>query len=468
MKYLVYSHKIVVYLTFDEFDKNNDYRYYLDGQLITKGNITNYTFDNLKENHSYHIKVFSNENIIFDEDINTLKKKKDIIVNVSDNTGTNIVTKEVQAYLDKADKDSRIVFLKGTYLCGALFIHSDTEIYLEEGATIQGSTSAKDYLPKIWSRFEGFEVYAYASLLNIGHLDHNKEPDTKNILIHGQGSIYGGDRLLRFDMLDLEKEHPVINDRFRNRLINISNCSNVIIDGLHVGKSASWNIHPIYSDHIYIHHCDFKSGGLPNGDGIDPDSCHDMDIFANVFYVGDDCVAIKSGKNPEGDVVNIPTYNVSIFDCASLGSHGCAIGSEISGGVHHVDIFNCDFNGSIFGIHIKTTKKRGGFVRDIRAKSCQVSSIQIHCVDYNDDGEAAKTITEFNNFTFEDIAITGIAKKPEGKVYNCEHINVDGIEGVDAFKNIYFKDITLLNNGDKPCIKIQNATHCVQENIMEK
>ena len=462
MKYLSYSNKIVVYLTFDEYDVNNIYSYFLNDELLEKGNITNYSFLDLKEDTVYRVRVLCNETVIFDKEIKALPKRKDIVVKVNDNTGKKDVTREVQKYLDSANKDNKIIFPKGTYLTGALFVHSDTEIYLEEGAIIQGTINAKDYLPKIKSRFEGYEVMAYASLINIGSLDHNKKPDTKNVLIYGEGAIYGGGPDLRKDMLLLEKNSPVQNDRFRGRLINISNASNVIIDGLHLGHSSSWNIHPVYSDHIYIHHCDIRSKDLPNGDGIDPDSVHDLDIFSNVFHVGDDCVAIKSGKNPEGNTINIPSYNISIFDCVSLGSHGCAIGSEISGGVYNVDIFNSDFSGSIFGVHIKTTLKRGGYVRNIRVKHCKVPFICIHTVPYNDDGKSAKTITEFSNFDFEDIVITGKSNGPDGRTYDYPHILVEGFKDYPNFHDIKFNDIKL--NGEER-ISVNNALNVSISNI---
>lgn len=469
MKYLSYAEKIVIYLTFDEYDKDSNYSYYLNNELIADGNITNYSFDKLLASKTYRVKVLRDKTVIFDEDIRTLPRRKAIVVNVSDNSGTMNVTKEVQSFLDMADKTNRIIFPKGIYLCGALFIHSDTEIYLEKDAVIKGSIKAEDYLPKIKSRFEGYEVMAYASLINIGELDHAKGATTHNIIIHGEGTIYGGDRELRFDMLEKEKDQPVINDRWRNRLINISNCSNVIIDGLKLGHSASWNVHPTYSDHIYIHHCDFKSGGLPNGDGIDPDSCHDMDIFANTFFVGDDCVAIKSGKNPEGNIVNIPCYNLSIFDCVSNGSHGCAIGSEISGGVYNIDIFNCDFIHSYFGVHIKTTLKRGGYVKNVRVKHCKASSISIHLVDYNDDGESAKDITEFSNFSFEDVAVTGVAIKPDNKIFNQPHILVDGFKDYPLFKDMSFKNITIIKKpNEEERITIANTHNCVIQNLLFK
>jgi len=463
MKYLVYTHKIVIYLTYDEFDKDSNYSYFLNDELMINGNITNHSFINLKEDTIYQIKVLKDNEIIFNQDIKTLIKKEDIVVKVSDISGQKVITQEIQKYLDLATNKNRIVFPKGIYLTGALYIHSNSEIYLEKDAYIKGSVFIKDYLPKIKSRFEGYEVLAYPSLINIGELDHLKGATTHNVLIYGEGTIYGGDRELRKDMLELEKDHPVINDRFRNRLINISNSRNVIIDGLKVGKSASWNIHPIYSNNIYIHHCDFVSGGLPNGDGIDPDSSHDIDIFANTFFVGDDCVAIKSGKNPEGNIINIPCYNISIFDCISLASHGCAIGSEISGGVHHVDIFNNDFTKSIFGIHIKTTLKRGGYVKNIRVKNCKVSTIYIHTVDYNDDGNNAKEITSFNDFSFDDLLISGSPIGPDGRTYDLINILVDGFkEYPSAFKDMTFKNIRIIK--DKG-IEINNATNCRVNNI---
>lgn len=465
MKYLAYSSKIVIYLTYDEFDKDSTYSYYLNNKLLKEGLATNYSFINLKEDTLYQVRVEKDNKVIFETEIKTLTKRKDVLVKVSDNSGKEIVTKEIQKYLDLANASNRIVFPKGTYLCGALFIHSDSEIYLEEGATIQGSVSAKDYLPKIKSRFEGYEVMSYASLINIGELAHTQKETTHNVKIYGKGSIFGGNRELRWDMLALEKDHPVINDRFRNRLINISNCSNVIIDGLCVGKSASWNIHPIYSSNIYIHHCDFISGGLPNGDGIDPDSCHDLDIFANTFNVGDDCVAIKSGKNPEGNIISIPCYNISIFDCVSLGSHGCALGSEISGGIYNVDIFNCDFRKSIFGIHVKTTLKRGSYVKHLRVKHCKVSTIYIHTVPYNDDGESAKEITEFSDFYFDDIEISGFSVGPDGRTYDMKNILVDGFKDYPKFKDMMFKNITILK--DKG-IEINNASNCIVKNIVKE
>lgn len=464
MKYLTYSNKIVVYLTFDEYDKDSLYCFFLNDELKEKGNLTNYSFLDLKEETKYKIKVLSNDEVIFDEELITLPKRKDIVVKVSDDTGNKIVTKEVQRFLDLASKDNRIIFPAGTYLVGALFVHSDTEIYLEKDAVIKGSVSASDYLPKIKSRFEGYELMSYASLINIGELDHNKEADTHNILIHGEGSIYGGGPELKNDMLLKEAEHPVVNNRFRNRLINMSNASNVILDGLHLGYSSSWNIHPIYSDHIYIHHCYIESKDLCNGDGIDPDSSHDMDIFADTFDVGDDCVAIKSGKNPEGDIVNIPCYNISIFDCVSLNSHGCAIGSEISGGAYNIDIFKSDFTNSIFGIHIKTTLKRGGYVKNVRAKDCKVSTIHIHTVPYNDDGEAAKTITEFSNYSFKDITITGVSIEPVGIVYKNPHILVDGFKDYPNFKDMEFDDIKVI--GEKNIV-VNNAYNVNISNVKQ-
>ena len=98
----------------------------------------------------------------------------------------------------------------------------------------------------------------------------------------------------------------------------MSNCQNVELAGVTLRDGACWNIHMIYCDHVVTHDCTFYSHGIWNGDGWDPDSSSDCVIFGCLFNTGDDSVSIKSGKNPQGNEVNIPTKGVRegrrIFD----------------------------------------------------------------------------------------------------------------------------------------------------------
>ena len=172
-----------------------------------------------------------------------------------------------------------------------------------------------------------------------------------------------------------------IPGRVRPRLINMSNCQNIILSGVTLRNGASWNVHMIYSDTIVTNHCN--------------------------FYTGDDSIAIKSGKNPEGNKIGRPTKHIRIFDCRCAYGHGITIGSEMSGGVEDVRIWDCDMSSSLFGIEIKGTWKRGGYVRNVHATDCKVTRVLLHSVGYNNDGIAADVQPYFEDCSFENLSISG-------------------------------------------------------------
>lgn len=333
----------------------------------------------------------------------------------------------LQAALDDCGPDDMVYFPAGVYLTGALGIHSNTEIYLDEDAILQGTCEIKDYLPRIPSRFEGIELMCYSSLLNLGAMCHGTGPNCENVLIHGKGTIASGGHVLARRVIEnerkllteyLEKNQSLISTcensdtipgRVCPRLINMSNCRNVRISGLTLKNGASWNVHMIYSDHIITDHCTFVSEGVWNGDGWDPDSSENCTLFACRFFTGDDAVAIKSGKNPEGNLINRPSRHIHIFDCFSAFGHGICIGSEMSGGIEDVHIWDCDLANSYSGIEIKGTQKRGGYVRNIFVQDCVAPRVMIHSVPYNDDGVPAPAPPVFAHFRFEHVTLTGLA-----------------------------------------------------------
>lgn len=467
---VAFENKIVLYFGHKVFKAGVECFYCINKKEVGHNARNHFTFTDLEPNTNYLIEVKFNGKTVFKKKVNTLQKRD--LVNVKqlgiDSTGKTLVTKELQEIFEKYP-GKIIYFPEGTYLTGALFIKPNTHIKLEKGALILGSTNPDDYLPKVKSRFEGIEMMCYASLFNIGNHNPYSKPEKHNIYIYGDGEIRGGghdlcEAIIKNELpnvneksLDLTKTNPrVIAGRSRGRLIQASNVDGLVIEGLTLGFSPSWNIHPIYSKNIVIANCKIQSKDLHNGDGIDPDSSENVDIFDIKFATGDDCVAIKSGKNPGGNKINKPTKNVRVFDCKSEMGHGCCIGSEMSGGVKNVEFFNCNFEKTRYGVQIKTTKKRGGYVKNVLVDYLALPAINIRCVPYNDDGESSGKYSIFKNFIFNDISLSGVDVGnfgDENIVVN--HIEVKGfVEKPNCFRNITFSNIEF--KGEKRIV-IENS-----------
>ena len=340
--------------------------------------------------------------------------------------GQTVNTAVLQRAIDACGPNDELWLPRGVYLTGALFLHSHMSVYLEEGAVLQGTTEPDDYLPRIRNRFEGIEQETYAALLNLGRMDRNGGVACEDVLIHGHGTIAGGGRPLaeeciRRETVRLKPVLEALGDRIgefekpetlpartRPRHILMMNCRSIRLTGLTIMNGPCWNVHMIYSIDILTDHCTVISSGIWNGDGWDPDSSEDCTLFACRFRTGDDAVAIKSGKNPEGNLIGRPTRRVRIFDCVIESGHGFAIGSEMSGGVEDVRIWDCDLSDSRYGLEIKATRKRGGYVRDVHVRGCSMPRIMAHSVGYNDDGEGAKEAPFFSDIELRDLRLTGI------------------------------------------------------------
>ena len=399
--------------------------------------------------------------------VKTLKKQEFIDITkapyFASCDGKTLNTASIQKALDDCREGQAVYIPKGVFLSGGLFMHSCSALYLDEGAVLQGTSDPKDYLPMIKSRFEGMERHCYQSLINMGELDHDAGPNCENILIYGKGSILGGGRELMDNTINEERERLIkegsvtegseyeksetVPGRARGRLINISNCRNVRISGLTVGMGPAWNIHMIYSENIVTDNCTIVSRDIWNGDGWDPDSSENCFLFGCRFDTGDDAVAVKSGKNPEGNLIGRPCRHVCVFDCTSLFGHGFAIGSEMSGGIEDVHIWDCDFSHSAYGVQIKGTKKRGAYIKNVRVENCILSRILAVSVPYNDDGEGSEVPPVFRDFSYRDITVTGLALNEQLREYfTCNPIELRGFDDEEHFiENVLLKNIRIVD-----------------------
>ena len=247
--------------------------------------------------------------------------------------------------------------------------------------------------------------------------------------------------------------------RARPRLINISSAEDVTLSDLSIERGAGWNVHILYSENVLTRACRFASEGVFNGDGWDPDSSENCTLYDSDFHTGDDSVAVKSGKNPEGNRIARPCRGIRVFDCRSHGGHGITVGSEMSGGVEDVRIWDCDLENSLYGVEIKGTKKRGGYVRGVCVRRSVLPRVLMHAVTYNDDGEGAPEPPVFSDCTFSDLTLTGIARPLNGEARPCPAIELSGFDaGAHAIRGVRFSRIRLrAEEGSVPAIRLENC-----------
>ncbi len=462
---IVLDNKIIVWWN-DKID--SEFTCYLNGKEICKTRKTFAEFSSLVPNTEYQILVKTDKGeIVVDQTLTTVQAKKKIDVTKSPynavGDGVTLNTVAIQKALDDCDKDSYVYIPSGEFLTGALDIRQDTELYIEVGGVIKGSECTKDYAPKVFHRFEGIEMWCYRSLLNISDMDHDKI-NCKNVTIRGGGKILGGGKPLMEDVVKTEKEEAIATNnevgeellktferadtqyaRVRPKLIAVNSTENVNILDVSIEYGCAWNLHILYSKQVNVYNCHVESFGVWNGDGIDPESSIDVAIFGCEFNTGDDCIAIKSGKNPQGNIINRKCSNVYIFENTFIKGHGMSLGSEMSGGLDNIYVWHCDTTGTINGIHIKATRKRGGFIRDIFIESCKLNLIIVRGVPYNDDGEAAPTVPDFSNFYIKNCVITGRLWGFSSDTIAYRHVVIKGF-GEDAkVKNVFFDNVRFEN-----------------------
>jgi hypothetical protein len=152
-------------------------------------------------------------------------------------------------------------------------------------------------------------------------------------------------------------------------MVQFFGCENVLVEGVKIVDAPAWCLHPVFSKNVTIRNISFNSKNA-NNDGIDVDSCEDVHIHDVVFDNGDDCIALKSGRGPEGRKLAWPTKNVYIHDCTFNSYTGIAIGSEMSGGVFNIFAENCQAKSQVKrALYIKGNRSRGGEVAHIRCRN---------------------------------------------------------------------------------------------------
>lgn len=237
------------------------YTVLLDDAAAAHTQKTHCTLENLRPETTYSLFVQWRSGSIGELTIRTTPTKRCLDVTASPYSavgdGKAMNTAALQKAIDDCGEREQIYFPAGVYCTGTLRLHSNMELYLEEGAVLQGTADPEDYLPRISSRFEGTEMECYSSLLNLGTLDHTAGPNCENVILRGKGTIASGGKLLAERIIASERERlkdylaqnatlvstcenaDTIPGRVRPRLVNMSNCRNIWMEGLTFANGAS-------------------------------------------------------------------------------------------------------------------------------------------------------------------------------------------------------------------------------------
>ncbi len=304
---------------------------------------------------------------------------------------TEAIAKAIEAAESKGG--GTIYFPAGTYLTGPIHLQSHITLNLDAGATLKFSTNFDDYLPMVPSRWEGITVTNFSPLIYAYHAE--------NIAIVGRGTLDGqgkawwdfyskvrrGDSKERskwqeeFARLNqdriAEANYGQLNNGFlRPPFIQPYECSNVLVEGVTILNSPFWNVTPVFCENVNVRGVTIISPSIsPNTDGVNPDSCRNIRISDCYISTGDDCITIKSGRDADGRRMGRPLENCTVVNCTLLRGHGVSIGSEMSGGVKNITIANCVFDGTDYGIRIKSTRGRGGVIEDVRISNLVMRNI---------------------------------------------------------------------------------------------
>lgn len=327
--------------------------------------------------------------------------------------------KALQDTIDRCSREGggKVLLAAKTYFsAGPLQLKSGVELHLPEGGHLRFSGQPEDFLPPVLGRWEGTLVFAHApmiyalfatdiALTGKGIIDGNAAET-----FAGWRGLHKNDQAMLREMG--EREHPLYNrvmgggHYLRPPLVHFFSCQRVLIEGLTFKDSPFWMIHPTFSEHLTIRGITCDSRRL-NNDGVDPDSCRYVLIEDSTFNVGDDAVAIKSGRDREGRQLGVPSKKIVVRNNHFEVVHnGMAIGSEMSGGVRDIYLYNCKIGKGRSLLYFKSNPDRGGYIENIYAWDIEAQTATVALIRFQTDYHShrgGRHFPEVHHFRLENI-----------------------------------------------------------------
>lgn len=324
----------------------------------------------------------------------------------------------------------RVIVPRGVWATGPVHLLSRVNLHLEEGAALRFHTDPKRYLPLVPSMWEGMECLNYSPLIYA--LDQQDVAVTGAGVLDGQadcehwwpwkgrtdcgwtkGQPHQGparSRLMKMVEAGAPPAERVFGEGayLRPNFVVFFRCRNVLIEGVTIRNSPMWEIHPALCSNVTVRGVKVISHG-PNNDGCDPECSRDVLIEDCLFDTGDDCIAIKSGRNADGRRLKTPSENILIRNCVMKDGHGgVTIGSEISGGARHIYAERCRMDSPNLDrvLRLKTNAMRGGVIEHVYMRGIEVGQVAdalLHIDFFYEEGLNGPHLPVVRRIEMEDI-----------------------------------------------------------------
>ena len=402
--------------------------------------------------------------------------------------------KAIQKAIDKCSKKGggKVVIPSGMhYLTGAISLKSHVNLVVEEEAVLEFVFQPELY-PIVETAWEGLDcfnlspcIYAFKAtdiaLTGKGTIDGGGTRETwwpwNGAAKHGwkEGMPSQKDRGRPRLLANGEEGVPMLidgkpnnqrvfteEDRLRPQLVNFNQCDRVLIEDVTLLRSPFWVIHPLKCNDVIVRGVKISNDG-PNGDGCDPESCNRVLIEKCFFNTGDDCIAVKSGRNRDGRQRGIPSQNIIIRNCEMKNGHGgVVIGSEISGGCTNLFAHDCVMDSPNLDrvLRIKTNSCRGGVIENINVRNITVGQCGESVLKINLNYEPKEICTRGNYPTVRKVYMENVT---------CQKSKY-GVQIIGLDEDTYVYDINVKNctfNGVEKGNTITGKTSDVNiENVM--
>jgi polygalacturonase len=371
----------------------------------------------------------------------------------------------------------RVIVPPGVYATGPVHLDSRINLHVEEGATLAFIPEPERYLPLVFTRWEGMEFMGLSPLIYAF--------EKADVAITGGGVLDGGadathwwpwkgewkgrfgdskftqqaarDRLMAEVEAGVPPEQRLysIDAYLRPPFIQTYRSENVLVQGVTITRSPFWLINPVLCNSVTIRGVTCQSNG-PNSDGCDPESCNNVLIEDCVFETGDDCIAIKSGRNADGRRINVASQNILVSRCEMRAGHGGVVmGSEMSGGIRNVFVEQCNMSSPELdrGIRIKTNALRGGGVENLHVRDLKIGTVgDLLVVNFHyEEGENGPFLPQVRNIDIRDVHcarsqrlmdVRGFARAP---VQNLRLSNITVDHAASASHIEYLEGLVLDN-----------------------